>query len=63
MKWNRRYVLLAVLVLAASAAAEDSATVPADGKLRLRFLSYNIHHGEGVDRIPTSRTEVRTDES
>ena len=52
-----------MLVLAASAAAEDSATVPADGKLRLRFLSYNIHHGEGVDRIPTSRTEVRTDES
>jgi endonuclease/exonuclease/phosphatase family metal-dependent hydrolase len=49
MKWHRRYVLLAVLVCVASAAAEHSATVPADGKLRLRVLSYNIHHGEGVD--------------
>jgi endonuclease/exonuclease/phosphatase family metal-dependent hydrolase len=49
MKWHRRYLLLVVLVLAASAAAEDSATVPADGNLRLRVLSYNIHHGEGVD--------------
>lgn len=50
MRWHRRYVLLAMLALTASAAGEDSATVRAGGHLRLRVLSYNIHHGEGVDR-------------
>jgi endonuclease/exonuclease/phosphatase family metal-dependent hydrolase len=43
-------VLLAVLTFTASAAGEDSTTVPAGGPLQLRVLSYNIHHGEGVDR-------------
>ena len=50
MKWHRRHVLLALLALTASAAGEDSDTVSAGGYLRLRVLSYNIHHGEGVDR-------------
>jgi hypothetical protein len=40
----------AMLMPTVSAAGEDRATVPAGGHLRLRVLSYNIHHGEGVDR-------------
>ena len=50
MKWHRRHVLLALLALTTSAAGKESDTVPAGGHLRLRVLSYNIHHGEGVDR-------------
>jgi endonuclease/exonuclease/phosphatase family metal-dependent hydrolase len=50
MKWHRRSVLLAVLLFTASVVGEDRTTVPAGGHLRLRVLSYNIHHGEGVDR-------------
>jgi endonuclease/exonuclease/phosphatase family metal-dependent hydrolase len=41
---------LCLTVFTASVGGEDRATVPAGEHLRLRVLSYNIHHGEGVDR-------------
>ncbi len=50
MKWHRIGALVALLVLTVNAFGEDGATVPVGGQLRLRVLSYNIHHGEGVDR-------------
>ena len=50
MKWHCRGVLVALLIVTANAVGEDGGTVPVDGQLRLRVLSYNIHHGEGVDR-------------
>ncbi len=50
MKWHWRGVFVALLAFTANAAGDDSAADPADGQLRLRVLSYNIHHGEGVDR-------------
>ncbi|MCL4203504.1 MAG: endonuclease/exonuclease/phosphatase family protein [Pirellulaceae bacterium] len=50
MKWNRRTVFLALLLFTSTVAAEDHAPETSDGRLRLRVLSYNIHHGEGTDR-------------
>ena len=50
MKWPWRGVLVALLAFTANAAGDDSAAEPGDGQVRLRVLSYNIHHGEGVDR-------------
>lgn len=50
MKWHWRGVLVALLAFTTNVAAEDSAPDSADGQVRLRVLSYNIHHGEGVNR-------------
>jgi endonuclease/exonuclease/phosphatase family metal-dependent hydrolase len=46
--WIRAVVvLLGITAIAAGQAADGE---PFDGTLRLRVLSYNIHHAEGVDR-------------
>ncbi len=43
-------VLVALLVFAITATAGSRETDSGGGPTRLRVLSYNIHHGEGVDR-------------
>jgi endonuclease/exonuclease/phosphatase family metal-dependent hydrolase len=47
--WHRTGILLVVLLCTAHVAAEDRAPEVIGGRLRLRVLSYNIHHGEGID--------------
>ncbi len=49
MKLYQSGALLAVLLLAGNVAGQDNATELDQGPLRLRILSYNIHHGEGID--------------
>jgi endonuclease/exonuclease/phosphatase family metal-dependent hydrolase len=49
MTWHCTGVLVALLAMAANAGGDDKGAEHADGQLRLRVLSYNIHHGEGVD--------------
>jgi endonuclease/exonuclease/phosphatase family metal-dependent hydrolase len=49
MKAYRTGVLVALLVLTVGAQAEEGTTIPVGEHLRLRVLSYNIHHGEGMD--------------
>lgn len=43
-------VLAALLVFTATAFADSGETESGGEQIRLRVLSYNIHHGEGVDR-------------
>jgi hypothetical protein len=49
IRQHRRTVLATVLALATTALAAGSGTDSARASTRLRVLSYNIHHGEGVD--------------
>ena len=42
--------LAAFLVITATAGGQAAEEQPVDGSLRVRVLSYNIHHAEGVDR-------------
>jgi len=49
MKWHYRSMLVALLVLTSAFLARAGETGSGDAP-RLSVLSYNIHHGEGVDR-------------
>ena len=49
MKWHWRGILVAALVFSATALAQVSEAGYGDAP-RLGVVSYNIHHGEGVDR-------------
>jgi len=48
MKWHWRGMLVAALVFTATALADGGETGSGEAP-RLGVLSYNIHHGEGVD--------------
>jgi endonuclease/exonuclease/phosphatase family metal-dependent hydrolase len=48
--WPWTKVIVALLVITSNAAGQIADRASVDGPLQLRVLSYNIHHGEGVDR-------------
>ncbi len=48
---GRRFLWIAVLVGLAAVATDFTAQSPATPPVRVRVLSYNIHHGEGVDTV------------
>lgn len=49
MKWYLHGLWIAILVITTSAVGHSDETARRHGPRQLRVLSYNIHHGEGVD--------------